>query len=74
MPSLGFLLDTPVTFQDAPDLFCLDLYKLFDLDQLAAMAGPASVIVERYVEEHKKQSSPRWALSRITSTIALLYY
>jgi dienelactone hydrolase len=54
IPSLGFLLDAPVTFQDAPDLFCLDLYKLFDLDQLAAMAAPARVAVERYVEARKK--------------------
>lgn len=39
MSSLKYLLDAPVRFQDAPDLFCLDLYKEFDLDQLALLAG-----------------------------------
>jgi dienelactone hydrolase len=41
MRSLGYLLDAPVPFRSAPDLFCLDLYKDFDLDRLAAMAGSA---------------------------------
>ncbi|HKT13507.1 MAG TPA: acetylxylan esterase [Terriglobia bacterium] len=41
MKSLGYLLDAPVPFRSAPDLFCLDLYKDFDLDRLAAMAGSA---------------------------------
>jgi len=40
MPSLGHLLDAPVGFRDAPELFCLDLYKEFDLDRLAALAAP----------------------------------
>ena len=44
MPSLKYLLDTPVKFEAAPDLFCLDLYKEFDLDQLAILAEPAKVI------------------------------
>lgn len=54
LPSLGFLFEAPVTFQDAPELFCLDLYKEFDLDRLAAMAAPARITVERYVEPPKK--------------------
>lgn len=41
MKSLGYLLDAPVPFRSAPDLFCLDFYKDFDLDRLAAMAGSA---------------------------------
>lgn len=41
MKSLGYLLDAPVPFRSAPDLFCLDLYKDFDLDRFAAMAEPA---------------------------------
>lgn len=49
MPTLGFLLEAPVTFQDAPELFCLDLYKEFDLDRLAAMAAPTEVIVKKFV-------------------------
>ncbi|MBI3668069.1 MAG: hypothetical protein HY236_17860 [Acidobacteria bacterium] len=40
MPSLRHLLDAPVEYQDAPDLFCLDLFKEFDLDRLAEMAMP----------------------------------
>jgi hypothetical protein len=38
MTSLGRLLDTPVTYEAAPDLFCLDLYKEFDVDRLAGLA------------------------------------
>jgi dienelactone hydrolase len=43
MPSLGYLLDAPVGYQTAPDLFCLDLYKQFDLDLLAKLAAPARI-------------------------------
>jgi len=43
MPSLKYLLDTPVKFESAPDLFCLDLYKQFDIDRLAVIAEPARV-------------------------------
>jgi hypothetical protein len=43
MPSLRYLLDQPVKFEDAPDLFCLDLYRFTDLDRLAALAAPAIV-------------------------------
>ncbi|WP_263352470.1 alpha/beta hydrolase family protein [Acidicapsa acidisoli] len=38
MKSFGYLLDTPVAFRSAPDLFCLDLYKYFDIDSIAAIA------------------------------------
>ena len=41
--SLDYVLQVPVTFQNAPELFCLDLYKEFDIDHLAAMAVPAEV-------------------------------
>ncbi len=37
MRSLGELLDRPVTYVAAPDLFCLDLYKEFDVDSLTAL-------------------------------------
>jgi hypothetical protein len=37
--SLGDLLEKPVGYLDAPDLFCLDLHKEFDVDRLAALAG-----------------------------------
>ncbi len=37
MKSLRHLLDAPIKYEEAPDLFCLDLYKQFDLDGLQAM-------------------------------------
>jgi dienelactone hydrolase len=37
--SLGWLLEKPVLYGDAPELFCLDLYRNFDLDRLAALGG-----------------------------------
>jgi len=50
MRSLSYLLDAPVQFKQAPELFCLDLYKYFDVDILQAMAAPAEVRVTRYLE------------------------
>ena len=41
--SLRYLLDAPVEYQAAPDLFCLDLYKEFDLDRLAQLSAPTTV-------------------------------
>ncbi len=35
--SLGKLLDEPVVYTAAPELFCLDLYKEFDIDRLTAL-------------------------------------
>ena len=48
--SLGYLLEKPVQFDEAPDLFCLDLYKDFDIDRLAALAKPAEVTQKAFVE------------------------
>ena len=50
MHSLAYLLDAPIPFQDAPELFCLDLFKEIDLDQFADLAAPATVVIERHVE------------------------
>jgi dienelactone hydrolase len=50
MSSLGYLLEAPVTFREAPELFCLDLYRQFDLERLAAMAPATQVTVERSVK------------------------
>jgi len=41
IPSLGVLLEKPVEFREAPELFCLDLYRHFDLERLATLAEPA---------------------------------
>jgi hypothetical protein len=43
MKSLRHLYDAPIEYEAAPDLFCLDLYKQFDVDTLAALAAPAHV-------------------------------
>ena len=45
--SLGFLMDGPILFRSAPELFCLDLYKYFDIDRLEAMAEPTKIEVGR---------------------------
>ncbi len=50
MRSLSYLLDKPVPYEAAPDLFCLDLYKYFDIDQLGSLASPAHVIGHNYIE------------------------
>jgi dienelactone hydrolase len=43
MKSLSYLLDTPMAFHSAPDLFCLDLYKYFDIDTITAIAAPTAI-------------------------------
>jgi hypothetical protein len=43
MRSFAYLLDKPVPLRSAPDLFCLDLYKDFDIDALSALAPPAKM-------------------------------
>ncbi|HXN22772.1 MAG TPA: acetylxylan esterase [Candidatus Dormibacteraeota bacterium] len=43
MKSLAYLSDNVVRYQDAPDLFCLDLYKNFDIDILAALGEPTKI-------------------------------
>jgi dienelactone hydrolase len=45
LASLGELLDGPLVFRTAPDLFCLDLYKYFDIDRLEAVAAPTKIEV-----------------------------
>lgn len=46
MTSLQYLLDKPVPYEEKPDLFCLDLYKEFDIGGLVALAAPARVTSE----------------------------
>jgi hypothetical protein len=50
MRSLRYLFDNPVTYGDAPDLFCLDLYRDFDLDQLTALSAPTKILMRDYLE------------------------
>ena len=50
MKSLSYLMEKPVEYAEAPDLFCLDLYKYFDLDRIAVLAKPAEVVQHGFVE------------------------
>lgn len=43
MGSLDYLLKNSVPFRSAPELFCLDLYRCFDLDRLSLRAVPTEV-------------------------------
>jgi hypothetical protein len=52
--SLSYVLELPVRFEEAPELFCLDLYRDFDIDRLEALAAPAKVNVAKYLEIPKK--------------------
>jgi dienelactone hydrolase len=45
MSSFRYLLTQPVRYDDAPELFCLDLYKQFDIDELKALASGAQAQV-----------------------------
>lgn len=53
MHSLSYLLEKPVEFDQAPELFCLDLYKDFDIGNLQTLAAPAKVHTTSYVELSK---------------------
>jgi dienelactone hydrolase len=50
MQSLSFLLDKPVVYDDAPDLFCLDLYAEVDLAGLATLGEPTKVTQSAFTE------------------------
>ncbi|MGH9609130.1 MAG: alpha/beta hydrolase family protein [Bryobacteraceae bacterium] len=43
MRSFQYLLEKPVSYESVPDLFCLDLYKDFDISQLEELASPARI-------------------------------
>ena len=45
MTSLSYLLDAPVPYRTAPDLFCLDLYKYFDIDRMTILAFPVKATI-----------------------------
>lgn len=41
--SFAYVYSKPVKFAAAPELFCLDLYKYFDVPDLAALAAPTRI-------------------------------
>ena len=55
MRSLQYMLDKPVSYQEYPDLFCLDLYKDFDLSSLIALAEPTAVRGQNFLEDMPRQ-------------------
>lgn len=48
--SLGYLLAAPVHYESSADMFCLDLYKDFDLNEIAALSGKTAVWNESSIE------------------------
>ena len=44
MSSFSYLIDHPVRYEDAADLFCLDLYQEFDINDLEATASGVQVL------------------------------
>lgn len=52
--SMQYLLNKPVDYREAPDLFCLDLYKDFDIDQLQALAEPTRISQTEFVDAPAK--------------------
>jgi dienelactone hydrolase len=59
MRSLSYVFDKPVHYEDAPDVFCLDLYRYFDIDRLSAIAEPAKVVREDDLELSHEAGSKR---------------
>jgi dienelactone hydrolase len=43
LESWSKVFDLPIRYLDAPELFCLDLYRYFDVDRLTALAKPVRV-------------------------------
>ncbi len=54
MKSLQFLFDKPIEYNGHADLFCLDLYKYFDIDRLIAIAAPTPIHEHDFVEDAVK--------------------
>jgi hypothetical protein len=54
IPSFGYLLSKPVHYEDAADLFCLGLYKEFDLNEIAALGAPSTMAYESSAEPANK--------------------
>lgn len=44
--SFAYAFDHPLTYGEAPELMCLDLYRDFDFNTLSAMAAPVRVDLE----------------------------
>jgi len=49
LKSLGYLVNARVPYRTAPDLFCLDLYRYFDIETVAELAYPVKLSVGSWV-------------------------
>jgi hypothetical protein len=59
IPSLRRLLDAPVEYRQAPDLFCLDLLRSFDVPALAKMSAPTKIVWKYAPQSHEADSGDR---------------
>jgi hypothetical protein len=50
--SLDTVYSKPIKFGEAPELFCLDLYKYFDLHRLAVLVAPTQVRESNFAQAH----------------------
>ena len=48
--SLGYLLTAPIHYETSADMFCLDLYKDFDLNDISALAGKTVISNEEPIK------------------------
>ncbi len=56
LKSFAYLYSKPVRFGEAPELFCLDLYKYFDLGTLTLLAEPTRILQSNPLDtEQQKQ-------------------
>jgi dienelactone hydrolase len=53
--SLAYFYSKPVEFEGAPEAFCLDLYKYFDIGRLAVLAEPSKVQQAGFLESKDGQ-------------------
>jgi hypothetical protein len=51
MKSFAYLIDKPVSLRSAPELFCLDLYRDFDIDTISALAPSVKITQVNLLEK-----------------------
>lgn len=57
--TLAYLYHEPVGFEDAPEAFCQDFYKYFDIDRLVVLAGQDKVWQSDFLESKPGQKKAR---------------
>jgi len=65
--SLDDLLKRGIPYRAAPELFCLDFYKYFDLDRLVLMAVPTEPSVSSQKVEKRVEGNARRESRRVSS-------